>query len=117
MSLNTGSESTSWNENEKPTNANQAPGAPGTMAPLDGLAGLLRLPSMTSDNRNLKEVAETIEKLEGIYENAKKSTTNELQRKIVPTVEMLTPSISAQLPGVGLYVVFDGTMYLSLIHI
>lgn len=111
MSLNSGSESTSWNESEKPANSNQAPGASGTMAPLDGLAGLLRLPSMTSDNRNLKEVSETIEKLEAIYENAKKSTTNELQRKIVPTVEMLTPSISAQLPGVGLYVVFDGTMY------
>ena len=66
---------------------------------------------MTSDNRNLKEVSETMEKVAQIYENAKKSTTNELQRKIIPTIGSLTSSISPLLPGLGLYCTYEGTMY------
>jgi hypothetical protein len=107
MSLNTGNES-AWsqedNNNAKPTGGNNAP--------LGGLAGLFALSSMTSDNRNLKEVSETMEKVAQIYEQAKKSTTNELQRKIIPTIESLTSSITPLLPGLGFHCTYEGTMYI-----
>lgn len=116
MSLNSenNGEFAGWND-QAPGSDSPTPGhAPGEASGL--LANLFRLNSMVSDNRNLKEVAETHKILtENIYKNATSSTTDENQRKIVPTVEFLTPSIANNLPGLGFYCEVGDTMYVMAV--
>lgn len=76
-----------------------------------GLQGLFSLTSMTSDNRNLKEVADTTEQIIELYKRIKNSTTAELQLSIIPEVENMTSAISPVLPGVCFYREIGGTLY------
>ena len=76
-----------------------------------GLAGLFGVTSVTADNRNLQLVPETMEKMKELYERIKGSTTNEIQRKTIPTVETLTSTISPTLPGLGMYCEIGDTIY------
>lgn len=112
MSVNKGS-SSAWEEtpqaaSEKDNNVN-TPVTSGLAK--SGLAGLFSLPSMTSDSRNLKIVADTIEQITERYKQAKNSTTADLQLRIIPEIENMTPSISAVLPGVCFYREIGGVMY------
>lgn len=113
MSVNTGTNS-SWEgdnkaENNQPDESSTQTNTSGLVK--GGLGGLFTMPSMTSDNRNLKEVADTLEQIQEIYKRAKNSTTAQLQLNIIPEVENMTPSISAVLPGLCFYREIGGTMY------
>lgn len=115
MSLNTDQNQSSWANDAQNAQAGNAQAAASTTSTTGtvqgGLAGLFGLSSMTSDNRNLKEVSDTMEKVAEIYERVKKSTSNEIQRKIIPVIESLTSTISPTLPGLGLHCKIGDTLY------
>lgn len=115
MSLNTNSDTnSSWANNQKDQAA--PTGDAGLNATVSGgLADLFNLPSMTSDNRNLKIVPEVSKLLTENYERIIKSTTNEVQRKILPTVQTLTSGVSSVLPGLGLHVKIQDTLYVAVV--
>lgn len=114
MSVNKGTNSTSW-EDDKKDNGNNADDASilTTTSGLakGGLANLFQMTSMTSNNRDLKEVADTTEQIIETYKRIKNSTTAELQLSIIPEVENMTPSISPVLPGVCFYREIGGVLY------
>jgi hypothetical protein len=111
MSVNTGS--SSWENDDKTNKAEDDASIQTTTSGLakGGLGGLFQLVSMTSDNRNLKEVADTTEQIIELYKRIKNSTTAELQLSIIPEVENMTPSISPVLPGICFYREIGGVLY------
>lgn len=116
MSLNTDNVS-SWAGDNSGNNGNNAQnngGASTAGTVQGGLAQLFGLSSMTSDNRNLNEAQDTTKELIEIYENLKKTSISDLQRKTIPVVESLTNSISPTLPGVGLKARLGDTMYVMV---
>lgn len=116
MSLNSGESNTAgstWNQDQAQQEQAKQNQHFGSGALTAGLQGLFSMPSMSADNRSVKEVGETRDELAKFYENVKKSTTNDLQRKIIPTIEVLTSSVSPQLPGLGLYATIGDTMYIA----
>lgn len=78
-----------------------------------GLADLFGMTSMTSDSRNLKEVGEVQKLMKENFEQLVHSTTNEIQRKIIPQIESLTTTISPTLPGLGMHVDIGNTLYVG----
>lgn len=70
------------------------------IAGIEGLDDLFSSLSMTSDNRNVVEVTQVLEVLRKNYEQMNSSTTPRAQLAILPSVDPLTPSISAVLPGI-----------------
>ena len=102
----------SWDQENPNTSSSEQDTMQSTNGTISGgLAGLFGLTSMTSDNRNLKEVADTMKLVTELYEGITKSTTNETQRAIIPVIETLTSSISPLLPGLGFHRVIGGTLY------
>lgn len=108
MGLETeGNEFNSWQE-EQNRNAQDQGSTGGGI-----LDRLFRVNSLVADNRGMKIVDDVYKVLtEGIYKNIQTSTTDAHQRQIIPTVEHLTSAISSSLPGLGFYVVLDGTLYI-----
>lgn len=104
MSLN---DNSNWNG--KKDNQGAAPAQQGATA--NGLIALFQQTSMTSDNRNLKDVTDVANQVSEFYKTQKKSTTSPLQQGIIPDVEAMTPSISPQLPGLCFYRTIEGQMY------
>lgn len=79
----------------------------------NGLAELFSSVSMTADNRSLKEVTEVQNELKDYYKEFSSSTTNDIQRKLIPTVETLTTAISPHLPGVALHIEAGNVFYVG----
>jgi hypothetical protein len=113
MAVNTGNNpGSSWEKDKQNPSAEEASNATLTSGlAKGGLGGLFTIPSMTSDNRNLREVSDTLEQIQEIYKRAKNSTTAELQLRIIPEVENMTSAISPVLPGLCFYREIGGTMY------
>jgi len=117
MAVNTNGNNngSSWEDDEKkPDNAkgdSNTQHAATTGLTKGGLGGLFGMTSMTSDNRNLPEVASTLEQIQETYKRAKNSTTAQLQLNIIPEVENMTPAISPVLPGLCFYREIGGVMY------
>lgn len=116
MSLNTpdNTNSSSWNNpaaDDQPQASNTSGYVGGTVSA--GLGQLFGMASMTADNRNVKEVGETREALQKKYDDLKRSTTSEIQQAIIPTIEVLTSSVSPQLPGLGFFRQFGDTLYIA----
>ena len=103
MSLN---DNNTWNGKKDEPNAQRA-----AASGQNGLVGLFQQTSMTSDNRNLKEVTDVATQVSDFYKTQKKSTTSPLQQQIIPDVEAMTATISPQLPGLCFYRVIEGQMY------
>ena len=113
MSVNTGK--SSW-DNDTTNNKTKAEDENNILTTTSGLAkgglaGLFGMVSMTSDNRNLKEVGDTTEAIIETYKRIKSSTTTELQLRVIPDVESMTPSISPVLPGICFYREIGGVLY------
>lgn len=81
---------------------------------LAGLTGLFSMSSMTSDSRNMREHMEAFKALTEKYESLKKSTTNDSQRAIIPSLTTLTQNISPSLPGIGLHKVINNVVYVMV---
>lgn len=110
VNKNTGSSWEERNPSDKPADdQSHLPSTSGLAK--SGLSALFSLPSMTSDSRNLKIVADTTEQLTELYKRIQKSTTTELQLRIIPEIENMTPSISSVLPGICFYREIGGVMY------
>lgn len=105
MTINSGDNA--WNSNNGAEKSNDAaPANQGNM-----LIELFTQTSMTSDNRNLKDVTETANQIIEFYKTQKSSTTSKLQQQIIPNVENMTPTISPALPGLCFYREIQGQMY------
>lgn len=109
MSVNKGT--TSW-ENDASAESVEAPQSNSGNVN-SALADLFAMTSMTSDSRNLKEVGEVQKLMKENFEQLMHSTTKEIQRKIIPTIESLTTTISPTLPGLGLHVEIGNTLYVG----
>lgn len=107
MSLNN---SSNWNGGNKEEN-NQSGQNASAQSNSVGLVGLFQQTSMTSDNRNLKDVTDVREQIIEFYKTQKSSTTSQLQQQIIPEVEAMTATISPQLPGLCFYREIQGQMY------
>lgn len=84
-----------------------------TSALSTGLAELFSSTSMTADSRSLKEVTEVHARLTEYYKDFTNSTTSEVQRRTIPHVENLTTAISPHLPGLAMYIIQSGVMYVG----
>lgn len=117
MSANKGT--TSWdnvsdqNNQDNTQNTNQTQNQNNFGSVVGGLADLFSMTSMTSDSRNLKEVGEVQKIMKENFDQLKNSTTNEIQRKILPQIETLTSTISPTLPGLGMHVEIGNTLYVG----
>ncbi|ASU03642.1 hypothetical protein RISINGSUN_28 [Erwinia phage vB_EamM_RisingSun] len=108
MSLNN---SSNWNGGNKEENNQSGQNAGSQNTNAQGLVGLFQQTSMTSDNRNLKDVTDVREQIIEFYKTQKSSTTSQLQQQIIPEVEAMTATISPQLPGLCFYREIQGQMY------
>ena len=82
-----------------------------------GLVNLFNQASMVSNNRNMKEAVEVAKDVVEFYKTMETSTTSADQRKIIPTVENLTSSISPLLPGLCFHREVEGTGYLYVMGV
>lgn len=111
--MQTPNDTGAWGSDADKTGSTSNSSTQGTVE--GGLARLFGMQSMVSDNRSLQIVGETKEELDKFYKSARTSTTNEVQRETIPTVEALTGAISPQLPGLGFYTKVGGTLYVYAI--
>ena len=89
-------------------------GKNGDATQFEALAELFGAPSMASDNRQLPEVDSVIEVLKKSYTALEESTIPGAQRAIIPTVDKLSPAISAQLPGLVMHRVIGQDVWVML---
>lgn len=81
-------------------------------APAVGLAALFGQPSMSSNNRHLKEVNDVAASVKDFYAGMRNSTTASIQVSTIPEIENMTAVISPVLPGLCFYKEISGKMYI-----
>ena len=76
-----------------------------------GMGALFSQTSVTTDNRNIGDVQEVMLTLRKFYEGIQESTTADIQKRIIPTIENMTPTISPILPGLILHANIGDKLY------